>query len=116
MMMMIALVSVCSLRSPARPLAAMIPIILLSTTLFLSLSLARTHLSHTLSLAQSTERIAQLEDQLSRMRLDQRRARVKEKRERERILPIVVERVLMRVGAMSKGVDREGEEEERVLV
>ena len=97
----------------------MIPIILISTTLFLSLSLARTHLSHSLSLAQSAEEIAQLEDQLNRMRTEQRRARVREKRERERILPIVVERVLQRVGVVrgeegeKEDVEREGE---RLLV
>lgn len=53
------------------------------------------------------------------MRTEQRRARVREKRERERILPIVVERVLQRVGVVrgeegeKEDVEREGE---RLLV
>jgi len=91
----------------------MIPILLISTTLFLSLSLARTHLSHALSLSQSADRIAQLEDQLTRLRREQRRERLREKRERERILPIVVQKVMQRVGAMR---EEKEEEEERVLV
>ncbi len=97
----------------ALPPAAMIPILLISTTLFLSLSLARTHLSHALSLSQSADRIAQLEDQLTRLRREQRRERLREKRERERILPIVVQKVMQRVGAMR---EEKEEEEERVLV
>ena len=49
------------------------------------------------------------------MRREQRRAKLREKRERERILPIVVERVLQRVGAM-RGDEEEKAEEERLLV
>ena len=94
----------------------MIPILLVSTTLFLALSLLRTHLSHSLSLAQSSDRIAHLEDQLARMRFEQRRARLRDKRERERILPIVVERVLQRVGAMTGEDEKEKADEERLLV
>ena len=94
----------------------MIPILLISTTLFLSLSLARTHLSHALSLSQSAERIAQLESQLARMRRDQRRARERERRERERILPLVVERVLQRVGALAGESEEEDKDEVRLLV
>ena len=50
------------------------------------------------------------------MRLEQRRARLRDKRERERILPIVVERVLQRVGAMSGEDEKEKADEERLLV
>ncbi|KAL1413809.1 hypothetical protein Q8F55_001593 [Vanrija albida] len=94
---------------------AMIPIFVLSTTIFLALSLVRTHLSHSRSLAESSERIAQLEAQLARLRAESKRRQERERRERERILPIVVERVLQRVGAM--GPEEEIEvEEERLLV
>lgn len=85
----------------------MVPILLLSSTIFLSLTLLRTHLSHSLSLAESSARIAELEVQLDQMRRRQLRLREKERKERERILPLVVERVLQKVGAMS-------EEEEEV--
>ncbi|WVQ99039.1 hypothetical protein IAU59_006171 [Kwoniella sp. CBS 9459] len=87
---------------------AMVPIFLISTTLFLSLSLIRTHLSHSKSLSESTTKIEELEAQLAQLRLEQRRARVREKRERERILPLVVERVLQRVGVV--GGEEEGSE------
>jgi hypothetical protein len=94
--------------------SAMFPILLLSTTIFLSLSLLRTHLSHSLSLSLSTSHIESLEAELERLRIDQKRARERERKERERILPMVVERVLKRVGV---GRDEEVEvEEERMLV
>ncbi|WVW82732.1 hypothetical protein I302_104743 [Kwoniella bestiolae CBS 10118] len=89
---------------------AMIPIFLISTTLFLSLSLIRTHLSHSKSLSESNSKIEELEFQLSQLRMEQKRQRVREKRERERILPLVVERVLQRVGVV--GGEDEGVEEE----
>ena len=93
----------------------MVPIILLSSTIFLSLTLLRTHLSHNLSLCESSARIAELESQLDRMRRNQRRAADRERKERERILPLVVERVLQRVGAMAE--EDEGEESgDRLLV
>lgn len=98
----------------------MLPVFLLSTTVFLSLSLVRTHLSHSLSLSESTERIAELEEQLAKVRKDQKKIRERERRERERILPLVVERVLQRVGAMSQGDEdvevQSGKEGERFLV
>lgn len=87
----------------------MVPILLLSTTLFLGLSLLRTHLSHNLSLTESNTRIAELEAELDRLRRDRHRLRERERKERERIVPIVVGRVLQRVGAMKK--DQEEEEE-----
>ncbi|WVF71866.1 hypothetical protein IAT40_006676 [Kwoniella sp. CBS 6097] len=87
---------------------AMVPIFLISTTLFLSLSLIRTHLSHSKSLSESTNKIEELEAQLAQLRLEQRRARVREKKERERILPLVVERVLQRVGVV--GGEEEGDQ------
>ncbi|ODN73604.1 hypothetical protein L198_08292 [Cryptococcus wingfieldii CBS 7118] len=90
---------------------AMLPIFVLSTTLFLSLSLLRTYLSHAYSLAQSETRISELEGELEELRREQRRQRWREKRERERMLPMVVERVLQRVGV----VGGEEEEEERVI-
>ncbi|WRT67470.1 uncharacterized protein IL334_004442 [Kwoniella shivajii] len=93
---------------------AMIPIFLISTTLFLSLSLVRTHLSHSKSLAESDLRIEELETQLSQLRLEQKRQLVREKRERERILPLVVERVLQRVGVV--GGDEDEEEKLQVEV
>ncbi|KAK6903280.1 hypothetical protein I203_108545 [Kwoniella mangroviensis CBS 8507] len=89
---------------------AMIPIFLISTTLFLSLSLIRTHLSHSKSLSESNSKIQELESQLSQLRLEQKRQRVREKRERERILPLVVERVLQRVGVVGGEEDEEVEE------
>ena len=87
----------------------MIPIILLSSTIFLSLTLVRVHLSHDLTLTESQTRIQELETELARLRREQRRQKVREQRERERILPLVVERVLQKVGVV-----REGEEEEDV--
>jgi hypothetical protein len=85
---------------------AMIPPLLLSMTLFLLLSLIRTHLSHERSLEDSTVRIEQLELELDRLARDARRGREREKRERERILPIVVGKVLKRVGVLaSQGED-----------
>jgi DNA-binding protein H-NS len=94
----------------------MIPILLLSTTIFLSLTLLRTHLSHNLTLSESATKITELETQLARMRQQQRRARERERKERERILPIVVERVLQKVGAMSEELQEEEEPEPRLLV
>lgn len=96
----------------------MIPILLISTTVFLSLSLVRTHLSHSLSLQQSSERIALLEEELLQLRRDQRRQIARERRERERILPMVVERVLQRVGVRGEDLEEEEEdkEEEKLLV
>ena len=93
----------------------MIPIFLMSTAIFLSLSLLRTHLSHARSLAESGERIEQLGAQLARLRAEAKRRQERERRERERILPLVVERVLQRVGAMGPEEDIEVEEE-RLLV
>lgn len=90
----------------------MIPILLLSTTLFLSLSLLRTHLSHSLDLTESNARIAELEAELDRLRRDRQRLRERERRERERIVPIVVGRVLQRVGAMKKDEEEEEEQEQ----
>lgn len=90
----------------------MVPPLLLSFTLFLLLSLLRTHLSHERSLADSTARIEQLELELDRLARDARRTRDRERRERERILPIVVGKVLKRVGVL--GGEMEGEEHEEV--
>ncbi len=100
---------------------AMLPVFLLSTTVFLALSLIRTHLSHSKSLSESSERIAELENQLAKVRRDRRIQLAKERKERERILPMVVERVLQRVGAMRQGDEEAIEEEhlkegERLLV
>ncbi|WVQ78599.1 hypothetical protein IAT38_000685 [Cryptococcus sp. DSM 104549] len=92
---------------------AMLPIFVISTTLFLSLSLARTYLSHSRSLTESEERIAQLEAQLTKLRLEQKRAAIREKRERERILPLVVERVLQRVGVVGGEEEEEEKQEEQ---
>jgi len=95
----------------------MIPIVLISSTIFLSLSLLRTHLSHNLSLSESSARIADLETQLATVRLAQRKQLERERKERERILPLVVERVLQRVGAMTGEVEEGSKEEvERLLV
>lgn len=87
----------------------MIPILLLSTTLFLLLSLLRTHLSHERQLSDASIHITTLEKELFDLRKEARAARrraERERRERERMLPLVVERVLQRVGA------RAGDEEE----
>ena len=92
----------------------MVPILLLSSTIFLSLTLLRTHLSHSLSLSESSARIAELETQLEGLRRRQARQREKDRKERERILPLVVERVLQKVGAMSE--EEEDEEELPLLV
>jgi hypothetical protein len=94
----------------------MIPILLLSTTIFLSLSLLRTHLSHARSLEESSARINELEVELDRLRRQQRRVIEKERRERERILPIVVEKVLQRVGAMQGSEEEEELKEAQLLV
>lgn len=89
----------------------MVPILLISTTIFLSLSLTRTHLSHALSLQESTDRIALLEEELAQLRKDQRRQLARERRERERILPMVVARVLQRVGVRGEEDEEEADEE-----
>lgn len=89
----------------------MVPILLLSTTIFLSLSFLRTHLSHAKSLEESSARIAELEGELDRVKRQQRRAIERERKQRERILPIVVEKVLQKVGAM-QGSEHEEEEED----
>ncbi|BEJ02427.1 hypothetical protein CcaverHIS631_0702220 [Cutaneotrichosporon cavernicola] len=93
---------------------AMMPIFLLATAIFLSLSLLRTHLSNNRALVESAERIQQLEIQLARLRAEAKRRQERARRERERILPIVVERVLQRVGAMNP--EEEVEVEEEVLL
>ncbi|CAK9782417.1 hypothetical protein CC85DRAFT_289373 [Cutaneotrichosporon oleaginosum] len=90
---------------------AMVPIFLLATAIFLSLSLLRTHLSNNRALVESAERIQQLESQLARLRAEAKRRQERERRERERILPIVVERVLQRVGAMNPEEELEVEED-----
>lgn len=89
---------------------AMLPVFLLGTTVFFALSLLRTHLSHSLTISESSDRIARLEVELAKLRDKERRGRIRERKERERILPLVVERVLQRVGAM--GADTEHEEVE----
>lgn len=91
----------------------MLPILLLSTTLFLLLALSRTHLSSERRLAESQSEISALERQLSDLRQDARRRLEKERKERERMLPLVVERVLTKVGAMRGGEAEEAEEEIR---
>ncbi|KAI9637830.1 uncharacterized protein MKK02DRAFT_42203 [Dioszegia hungarica] len=91
---------------------AMVPILLLSTTLFLLLALSRTHLSSERTLSDSQSQIAALERQLHDLRQDAKRRLEKERKERERMLPLVVERVLTKVGAMRGGVE-EDEERER---
>jgi hypothetical protein len=91
----------------------MIPILLLSTTLFLLLSLLRTHLSSERSLSISQAQIRDLEAQLESLQREAKRRLEREKRERERMLPLVVERVLTRVGAMRGQEEEEGEEVER---
>jgi len=93
----------------------MVPILLLSSTIFLSLTLLRTHLSHSHSLAESSTRIAELENQLDSLRKRQVRQREKDRKERERILPMVVERVLQKVGAMSEE-EEEADDEQPLLV
>lgn len=92
----------------------MIPIFVLSTAIFLALSLIRTHLSHNKSLEESREKIEQLESQLARTRLELKRRQERERRERERMLPLVVERVLQRVGAMEVEQEEPEVEEEDV--
>lgn len=78
----------------------MIPIFLLSTAIYLTLCAAQKHLSGLRELEEKTERVALLEAEVARMRVDAKRREERERRERERILPIVVERVLQHVGAM----------------
>lgn len=98
---------------------AMIPPLLLSLTIFLSLSLLRLHLSHQLSLSEQQAQIELLERELERLRRDTIRRAEREKRERERMLPVLVGKVLARVGVMAgdKDVDEEPEEESpRLLV
>ena len=99
-------------------LSAMIPPLLLSLTIFLSLSLLRLHLSHQLSLSEQQTQISQLERELERLRREAIRRSEREKRERERMLPVVVGKVLQRVGVLRDDVEVEEEEEEggRLLV
>lgn len=93
----------------------MVPIFLLSTAIFMSLSLLRTHLSHNRSLAESDDRIVALEAQLARLRGEAKRRQERERKERERILPLVVQSVLERVGALQPDVEEEVVED-RLLV
>ncbi|WWC69132.1 uncharacterized protein I206_103068 [Kwoniella pini CBS 10737] len=88
---------------------AMIPIFLISTTLFLSLSLIRLHLSHSKLLIESNEKIQELEIKLTKLKFEQKKQILREKKERERILPLIVERVLQRVGVVN--VEEEEKEE-----
>jgi len=96
----------------------MIPPLLLSLTIFLSLSLLRLHLSHQLSLSEQHAQIELLEAELERLRNQAVRRGEREKRERERMLPVVVGKVLQRVGVLNRERDDEEEEveEERMLV
>ena len=100
----------------------MIPILLLSTTLFLLLSLLRTHLSHERQLSDASVHISALEKELFSLRREARAAKrraERERRERERILPLVVERVLQRVGAKAgdeEGYEADGEDADEALL
>jgi hypothetical protein len=96
----------------------MIPPLLLSLTIFLSLSLLRLHLSHQLSLSEQSAQINLLEQELERLRTQAVRRGEREKRERERMLPVVVGKVLQRVGVLNRERDEEEEleEEEGLLV
>ena len=94
----------------------MLPIIFLSSTIFLTLTLVRTHLSHSLVLEESSAKIEQLELQLAQLRREQRIHREREKRERERMLPLVVGRVLQKVGVIGEDVEAEEDEVERLVV
>ncbi|RSH79548.1 hypothetical protein EHS25_007979 [Saitozyma podzolica] len=62
-------------------------------------------------LEESSARIAELEGELDRVKRQQRRAIERERKQRERILPIVVEKVLQKVGAM-QGSEHEEDEED----
>ena len=94
----------------------MVPILLLSTTIFLSLSLLQTHLSHERTLAASAETIAVLEAEVERLRAKERRRKDRESREKERmekvLMPWVVDRVLQRVGWGSHAAPQEEKEQE----
>lgn len=90
----------------------MIPILILSTAVFLVLSAIRTHLSGYRELAEKSERLAILENQVARMRAEVKRRQERERREREKILPIVVERVLQHVGALEPEAEEVEEEQE----
>jgi hypothetical protein len=98
----------------------MIPPLLLSLTIFLSLSLLRLHLSHQLSLSEQNTQIELLEQELERLRNQVVKRGEREKRERERMLPVLVGKVLQRVGVLNREAedeeDREREEQERLLV
>ena len=95
----------------------MLPVIFIASTVFLSLTLIRVHLSHTLLIEENATKIQELESQLARARKEQRIARERERRARERILPMVVERVLQKVGVRAEGEDEEVvAEDERLLV
>lgn len=82
----------------------------------MSLSLLRTHLSHNRSLAESDERIVALEAQLARLRSEAKRRQERAQRERDRILPLVVQSVLQRVGAMRPEEEDKEVIEERLVV
>lgn len=88
----------------------------MATAIFLALSLLRTHLSHNRSLAESDERILVLEAQLARLRGEAKRRQAREQKERERILPLVVQSVLQRVGALRPEAEEEEVVEDRLLV
>lgn len=89
----------------------MIPPLLLSLTIFLSLSLFRLHLSHQLSISEQQTQIDMLEQELDRLRNQAIRRADREKRERERMLPVVVGKVLQRVGVLNREMDEDEEEE-----
>ena len=108
----------CLRRDGLIQVIAMIPPLLLSLTIFLSLSLLRLHLSHQLSLSEQQTQIAHLERELERLRREAIRRSEREKRERERMLPVVVGKVLQRVGVLRDDIEEVEEEEEgmRLLV
>lgn len=112
--------SLLDLRKAELTETAMIPPLLLSLTLFLSLSLLRLHLSHQLSLSEQQAQIELLERELERLRRESVRRAERERRERERMLPVLVGKVLARVGVMEGDKDdieeEEVEEAPRLLV
>ncbi|EIW66353.1 hypothetical protein TREMEDRAFT_65631 [Tremella mesenterica DSM 1558] len=76
---------------------AMLPVLLLASTIFLSLSLFQAHLSSQKSSRETSEIISILEAQIEKLRVERKERREKERKERERVIPFIVERVLNKV-------------------
>ncbi|RXK35836.1 hypothetical protein M231_06884 [Tremella mesenterica] len=92
---------------------AMLPVLLLASTIFLSLSLFQAHLSSQKSSRETSEIISILEAQIEKLRVERKERREKERKERERVIPFIVERVLNKVGWKENHIEMKEEQFEK---